>query len=84
MIAWSELHIKLLYCKYDIMLTRGHDHKYDTYFVMYVFDLLFLKSDYSLFTHHKCLATLDGEIVDPEITAKLEMRDVLKVHDAQT
>ena len=24
----------------------------------------------------KCLATLDGEIVDPEITVKLEMRDV--------
>ena len=35
-------------------------------------------------THKKSLATLDGEIVDPEITVKLEMRDVLKVHDAQT
>ena len=32
----------------------------------------------------KSLATLDGEIVDPEITVKLEMRNVLKVHDAQT
>ena len=32
----------------------------------------------------KSLATLDGEIVDPAITAKLEMQDVLKVHDAQT
>ena len=35
------------------------------------------------YTHQKKLATLDGEIVDPEITVKLEMRDVLKVHDAQ-
>ena len=33
---------------------------------------------------HKSLATLNGEIVDPEITVKLEMLDVLKVHDAQT
>ena len=32
----------------------------------------------------KSLATLDGGIVNPEITVKLEMRDVLKVHDAQT
>ena len=32
----------------------------------------------------KSLATLDGEIVDPEITVELEMRDVLKVHGAQT
>ena len=32
----------------------------------------------------KSLATLDGEIVEPEITVKPEMRDVLKVHDAQT
>ena len=30
------------------------------------------------------LATLDGEIMDPEITVKLEMRDVLKVHHAET
>ena len=30
----------------------------------------------------KSLATLDGEIVDPEITVKIEMRDVLKLHDA--
>ena len=32
----------------------------------------------------KSLATLDGEIIDPEITVKLEMRDVLELHDAQT
>ena len=32
----------------------------------------------------KSLATLDGEIADPEIIAKLEMRDVLKVQDEQT
>ena len=32
----------------------------------------------------KTLATLDGEIADPEITVKLEMRDVIKVHDEQT
>ena len=32
----------------------------------------------------KSLATLGGEIVDPAITAKLEMQDVLKAHDAQT
>ena len=37
-----------------------------------------------LYTHQNSLATLDDEIVDPEITVKLEMRDVLKVHDAQT
>ena len=36
------------------------------------------------YTHQKSLATLDGEIVDPEITVKLEMRDVPQVHDAQT
>ena len=32
----------------------------------------------------KSLATLDGEIVDPAIAVKLQMRDVLKVHGAQT
>ena len=32
----------------------------------------------------KRLATLDGEIVDPEITVKIKMRGVLKVHNAQT
>ena len=32
----------------------------------------------------KNLASLDGEIVDPEITVELEMRDLLEVHDAQT
>ena len=32
----------------------------------------------------KSLATLAGEIADPEITVKLEMRDVIKVHDEQT
>ena len=38
-----------------------------------------------MYTHKKkSLATLDGEAVDPEITVKLEMRDVLKVHDVQT
>ena len=35
-------------------------------------------------THQKSIATLDGEIADPEITLKLEMRDVLKERDAQT
>ena len=39
---------------------------------------------YDTYTHQKSLATLDGEIVDPEITVKLEMLDALKVHDAQT
>ena len=29
------------------------------------------------------LATLDGEIVHPEIAVKFEMWDVLKVHGAQ-
>ena len=29
----------------------------------------------------KSLATLDGKIVDTKIAVKLEMRDVLKVHD---
>ena len=32
----------------------------------------------------KSLATLDGKIVEPAITVKLKMQDVLKVHDAQT
>ena len=32
----------------------------------------------------KSLATLDGEIVDPKITVKLEMQNLLIVHDAQT
>ena len=32
----------------------------------------------------KSLATLDGEIVDTEIAVKLELRDVLKLHDVQT
>ena len=32
----------------------------------------------------KSLATLDGEIADPEIAVKLEMRDVLNVHDEET
>ena len=32
----------------------------------------------------KSLATLDGENVDPEIAVHIEMRDVLKVHGAQT
>ena len=40
--------------------------------------------DNTLYPHQKSLATLDGEMVDPEITIKLEMRDVLKVHDEQT
>ena len=35
-------------------------------------------------SHQKSLATLDGEIVDPEIAVEIEMRDVLKVHDAHT
>ena len=38
----------------------------------------------SEYTHQKSLATLDGEIVDPAITVKIEMHDVLKVRDAQT
>ena len=33
---------------------------------------------------HKNLAALDDEIVDPEILVKLEMRDILKAHGAQT
>ena len=37
-----------------------------------------------IYTHQKRLATLYGEIVDPEITAKPDIRAVLKVHDAQT
>ena len=36
------------------------------------------------FAHQKNLATLDGEIADPKITRKSEMRDVLKVRDVQT
>ena len=36
------------------------------------------------YTHKKTLATLDGEIVDPEITIKIEMWGVLKVHNVQT
>ena len=32
----------------------------------------------------KSLATLDGEIVDPEIAVEIEIWDVLKVHGAQT
>ena len=36
------------------------------------------------YTYQKSLATLDVEIADPEITVKLEMRDVLKVHGEQT
>ena len=32
----------------------------------------------------KGLATLDGEIVDPEMTVKFEMRDALKIYDAET
>ena len=45
-------------------------------------------SDHHISSQHtltkKSLATLDGEIVDPEISIRLEMRDVLKVHHAQT
>ena len=36
------------------------------------------------YTHQKSLATLDGEIVDPKITIKIEMRNILKVHGVQT
>ena len=36
------------------------------------------------YTQQKSLATLDGEIVNPQITTKIEMRDVLKVHYVQT
>ena len=36
------------------------------------------------YTHQKSLATLDGEIVDPEITIKIKMYDALKVYDVQT
>ena len=32
----------------------------------------------------KSLATLDGEMVDPKISVKLEMRDALKLQGAQT
>ena len=35
------------------------------------------------YTHQKSFATLDGEIVNPEISVKLEMRDELKVRRAQ-
>ena len=41
------------------------------------------RTNNGIYTHQKSLATHDGDIVDPEITVKLEMRDVLKVHDAQ-
>ena len=34
-------------------------------------------------THQKGLATLDGEILDPKIRVELEIRDVIKVHDAK-
>ena len=37
-----------------------------------------------LHSPQKSLATLDGEIVNTEIAVKLEMQDVLKVHDVQT
>ena len=40
--------------------------------------------NHSLYIHQKSLATLDGEIADPDFTVKFEMRDVLKVHDEQT
>ena len=36
------------------------------------------------YTHQKSLATLDGEIVDPEIIIKIELRDVLQAYDVQT
>ena len=49
-----------------------------------MFIFIFDPSSLITYTHQKSLATLDGEIVDPEITTKLEMLDVLKVHDAQT
>ena len=42
-----------------------------------------LQSDIT-YTHQKSLSTLGGEIVNPGITVKLEMRDVLEVYDAQT
>ena len=41
------------------------------------------RTNNGIHTHQKGLAKLDGEFLDPEITVKLEMRDVLKVHDAQ-
>ena len=37
-----------------------------------------------IYTHQKSLATLYGEIVDPAITVKIEIHDVLKVHGAKT
>ena len=37
-----------------------------------------------IYTHQKSLATLDDNIVDREIAAKLEMRIVLKVEEVQT
>ena len=49
-------------------------HKWPVTRKMFPFDDVIMNS----------LAILDGEIVDPGITGKLEMRDVLKVHDAQT
>ena len=37
------------------------------------------------YTHQKNkIATLDGEIMDPEITIKTKLRDVLKLYDVQT
>ena len=36
------------------------------------------------YIHQKSLAILDGEIVDPKITIKIKMLDVLKVYDVQT
>ena len=48
------------------------------------FDKLLLQLMTHVYTHQKSLATLDGEIVDPAITAKLEMQNVLKVPDTQT
>ena len=43
-----------------------------------------LKSRMKIYTPQKSLATLEGEIVDPEITRKIKMFDVLKVYDVQT
>ena len=41
-------------------------------------------TQYNITLTKKRLATLDGEIVDPEITMKIKMCDVLKVYDVQT
>ena len=51
--------------------------QWDNMLTVFVHILIYLHSP-------KSVATLDDEIVDPEITVKLEMRDVLKVDDAQT